>query len=858
MNADAVQELPPLAPARVPGALLRARGRTWRLLYVTPGAGCRALHLVAAPGAGGGAARRVLLEPFDRCEPVGATGQPRAVTRRAWVARLASELCAAARFDAPRTAVAAGIDLHGYQLEPVVRLLRGDANRVLLADAVGLGKTVQAGLAIAEVMARRPSARVLVVVPAGLRDQWAGELRTRFSLEATRCDAAWLAVRTRALPPGANPWSIVPLPIVSIDFVKRPEVLNALDALEWDLLVADEVHLASAGSDRGTSIAALARRAHRVVLASATPHDGDPQRFEALCRIGAMGPHDPLLVFRRDPSAADRPAAARPRVLRVAVPPSHLRMHALLDRYAGALAGAARARGLAPEDAGAALALSVLRKRALSSAHALWLTALRRRRLIASAGAAADPRQSALPFTTHTVDVTTDEDDESVIGVPGLPQPRREAAWLGALAAAAHHASREEPKLAALLRWLRRTTEPLVVFTEYRDTLGVMERAMTRAGHRVAVLHGAQADADRASALSAFAGGQARVLAATDTASEGLNLQARCRAVACFDVPWSPTRLAQRIGRVDRLGQRRRAHALLLAGAGTGDVALLARLDTRAGHIASALAAVGSEGDPRPVPHHAEAKEPLAFLLGQRRLARRAPASGDARRRPATTTLRLRSEAWPAGEGLLWIVAVRMLEEACEDEEVERHLVAVFSPHRGLALQAGFAQHAGPAPHAGPGERPGSAMGPGRAPRRGRERSGRDAGDAEARWLLADGSGTAIALARASLEARADAVRGWVARRRVLARDRAAAIAAEADRRLARDLVQPGLFDRPGPHGATAGSDRSRAPTQPRCLPPSLSGEEPLAALSIDAAAVLLARVLVRPPRLRGHREARS
>src|SRR6185503_13968298 len=124
----------------------------------------------------------------------------------------------------------ARIDLLPHQLEPALALVRGLGSRVLLADDVGLGKTIQAGLAIAELRHGGAAERTLVLTPAGLREQWAAELADRFGLVPEVVDMADIRRRAAMLPIGLNPWSTVPLAIASIDYVKRPEVLPAVQA----------------------------------------------------------------------------------------------------------------------------------------------------------------------------------------------------------------------------------------------------------------------------------------------------------------------------------------------------------------------------------------------------------------------------------------------------------------------------------------------------------------------------------------------------------------------------------------------------------------------------------------------------
>ena len=128
---------------------------------------------------------------------------------------------------------------------------------------------------IAEVLARQPEARVLVVSPAALREQWRHELQTRFRLDADVLDAAGVAGVAAALRPGINPWALPPIIVTSIDYIKRPEVMRSLEALTWDIVVFDEAHNLAGRSDRAAAAQAVARRARAVVLLTATPHSGD-------------------------------------------------------------------------------------------------------------------------------------------------------------------------------------------------------------------------------------------------------------------------------------------------------------------------------------------------------------------------------------------------------------------------------------------------------------------------------------------------------------------------------------------------------------------------------------------------------
>jgi superfamily II DNA/RNA helicase len=159
-----------------------------------------------------------------------------------------------------------------------------------------------------------------------------------------------------------------------------------------------------------------------------------------------------------------------------------------------------------------------------------------------------------------------------------LADPARERALLDAVHRSATRAAGHETKIAALITLLRRAGQPAVVFTEYRDTLRHLSQ---RIGASALLLHGGLTRVERVAVLAAFANAPRGLLLATDAAAEGLNLHAHCRLVVNLELPWNPMRLEQRIGRVDRIGQRRTVHAFHLIASGTGEERLLAHLKRR-------------------------------------------------------------------------------------------------------------------------------------------------------------------------------------------------------------------------------------------------------------------------------------
>lgn len=590
------------------GDALYVRGERWRLALAS-----RYEHvtIIDADGcdAGNRGVRARFILPF---EPVVCAADrllpPRVVTGGRW-RRAARALLADAvpHWGSLRAAARAQLTVLPFQLEPALAVTRGDACRLLIADEVGLGKTIQAGLIAAEAIARNADARVLVVAPAGLRDQWRGELHERFQIAAEVLDAEGVARSTAELAAGVNPWSVHPVAITSIDYVKRPEVMRSLETLVWDVVILDEAHGLAGRSDRAAAAAALSRRARVLVQLTATPHSGDDEAFSRLHSLGDLDAGFPLRIFRRTRADVGLPHGRRSTRLRVRPTAAEAAMHEGLEHYAVKLAGDS-----------ATLLATVFFRRGCSSAFSL-ARSMERRLALLTAGPLLASSQLLLPFAAGD----SDEEPAGELAMPGLRDSVEEVALLERVAALARDASIDESKIAALRRLVRRTREPIIVFTEYRDTLlHLAERLSEDAPLQ---LHGGLTWSERSDVIRQFTSGPATLLLATDAASEGLNLHHRCRLVINLELPWTPLRLEQRIGRVDRLGQSRRVHAVQLVARGTREESIETRLDERQGRVAAALASPTRD----PVVS-TEARDEAIRLLTARMLARNheAPWSG--------------------------------------------------------------------------------------------------------------------------------------------------------------------------------------------------------------------------------------
>ncbi len=557
-----------LQPFPRPGDEVVVRRQRWRVQATRVYDDCLVVSLAGTEASNLGIERQHL-SPFERIDPAARRPRLRLVRAARWRRACRAALAATAPPGALRAAGGAAIALLPHQLEPALAVIAGKGTRLLLADAVGLGKTIEAGLVIAELRAREAADRVLVVAPPGVCDQWRDELARRFHIEATVVDAADVRRRAAELPPAVSPWSTVATAIASLDYVKRPETRPAVLDRCWDVLVVDEAHLLGASTDRRAVVEDLAGRAAYVLLLSATPHDGNRDRFLSLCRIGSHG--DPLLIFRRTREEIRGGARRRVHRLHVRPTPAEESMHRALARFGAAVRAE---RGDASREIW--LALAVLHKRALSSARSLELSVERR---LASLDRIDDGVQ---PQLVLPLDAAAELDEADA--APPWPQPLalrdrgHERRLLEALRTVARSAARRESKIGALTRLLSRLREPVIVFTEYRDTLAHLAERL--AGSFVMV-HGGMSRRERQAALRDFEAGRRRWLLATDAAGQGLNLQCGCRSVVNLELPWNPMRLEQRIGRVDRIGQRRTVHAFHFIARGTTEESVLNRLRQR-------------------------------------------------------------------------------------------------------------------------------------------------------------------------------------------------------------------------------------------------------------------------------------
>jgi superfamily II DNA or RNA helicase len=515
--------------------------------------------------------RRTFLAPFDGFRSAERDAR-RYVRRQSAAARAAGVIARTPDARLPMAMLDADVSILPHQIEPALAVLAGWA-RLLIADEVGLGKTIQAGLIVAELGRRQIAPRVLILTPASLREQWQAELAGRFSIACLPADRQGLDALARAGVANGDPWRQPGVWLASADFLKQAHVAAALPSEPWDLVVIDEAHTVCGDSERYAACQSVARRARRVVLLTATPHSGDETRYSRLLEIGRMDSGDErMLVFRRTRAGLGMARARRVRWHHVSLNPAESRV---LDELRTFEQRVLRAAGTMRRD-GALMLLAVFRKRSLSTFAALSRSLARRMTWLESGAIDSPPawRQSSFDFGADD-----SEDADGLTVITGLGRDR-ELAWLRRLQLLARVAARHDSKVARLESLIARTAEPVVVFSEFRHSLEAVERRLRRS-RAIAVLHGGLDQEARRAQLRDFLAGPANVLLATDVAGQGLNLHSRCRWVISLELPWNPARLEQRLGRVDRLGQTRAPHLTLLVARHPAETGLLSHLARR-------------------------------------------------------------------------------------------------------------------------------------------------------------------------------------------------------------------------------------------------------------------------------------
>jgi ERCC4-related helicase len=516
----------------------------------------------------------------------------------------------------------AGIRLDPYQLLPLAKALRLPRVNLLIADDVGLGKTVEAGLVLREMLLRRRVDYVVVSSPAAMTAQWQDELAQKFGLSFTIIDRDYLAAVRRNYGFSANPWAVGSRFIISHNLFADETYSDGLAQLFRNfrpraMLILDEAHHAAPASGVAYATDSLFTRAvrslaerfeHRLFL-SATPHNGhsnsfsslleilDPQRFT---RGVPVEPEDlePVMVRRLKTDLLKLRVAkfpirdVKPIVLsELPGDTPELVLAGLLDDYRAWCESGLQGTSLGR----ARLVMSGLQQRLLSSVPAFarslrkHLETLKRHRDQAERSAP-DGAPALMAGASGEQDFSEAADEDSLLQLVQEQEDEVAEAATASIASSLQNfdqaiarveamldiARRNERKPDARVLWLidwigenmfeapgRWNERRLIIFTEWEDTRIWLERRLKeafsdteRGDERIATFTGITRQDRREQVKLAFNADPAkeplRILLCTDAAREGINLQTRCRDLIHFDLPWNPSRLEQRNGRIDR------------------------------------------------------------------------------------------------------------------------------------------------------------------------------------------------------------------------------------------------------------------------------------------------------------------
>lgn len=501
-----------------------------------------------------------------------------------------------------------GANVEAYQLEPLRRALGAPRANLLLADDVGLGKTIEAGLVIQELFLRHRARTAVIVCPPSLGLKWQDEMREKFGLEFVIVNSELMAQVRRTHGLQANPFQLFPRVILSMAWLPQVRAQRLLRDVyaqasspksgkryAFDILVVDEAHHVAPASpsviaggrgyavdtQRTIAVRQLAERCEHRLFLSATPHNGHPESFTALMemidprRFARGATLDPAalkdVTVRRLKTDLTGKGFKKRTVNALVFTPegSEQEMFSLLNDI---VTKSAKQNGTKP---GGDIVTMLLKKRFLSSPFAFGMTLSHYLASKAGRGLSDDDYDDVFGEGLSDEEEGLWEQKESeklresrgsdplVAAKPGELEELRD--W------GLSYESRADSRLDALIDFLNAICRPdgkhwmnerVVVFTEYAHTLNWLERGLRQRGFadgRLAVIQGATPQEEREYIRSQFTAEPSkepvRVLLATDAAGEGIDLQTYCHRLVNFDIPFNPSRLEQRIGRIDRYGQ---------------------------------------------------------------------------------------------------------------------------------------------------------------------------------------------------------------------------------------------------------------------------------------------------------------
>ena len=506
-----------------------------------------------------------------------------------------------------------GVSIEDFQLDPLVRAIDMARANLLIADDVGLGKTIEAGLVIQELLLRHRARKVFIVCPASLQEKWRMEMLEKFGLEFKIVNTEYIRELRRNRGIHANPWDSFPRLITSVDWLKSGDPLRTLrDALpvrasyprKFDILVVDEAHnVAPAGSahyalesQRTRLIRTISPHFQHRLFLTATPHNGYTESFTSLLELlddqrfsRNILPDEKqlsqVMIRRLKTDLVDNegnPLYPKRNLQALTIPftAEERAIHKVLETYCRSREETCQING----SAGTKFVNSILKKRLFSSPASFSSTLEKHFETLTSGKVDTKPDALADRILKKAI-LKADEDyaDDAQVEVAqseaveeatkrSAPLTANERELLNEMRKWAGTAShRMDSKASTIVDWIETNLKTngewndrrVILFTEYRTTHQWLHEILASQGYggeRLGLIHGGLNQEEREPIKAAFQtnpkDSAIRILLATDAASEGIDLQNYCNCLIHVEIPYNPNVMEQRNGRIDRHGQK--------------------------------------------------------------------------------------------------------------------------------------------------------------------------------------------------------------------------------------------------------------------------------------------------------------
>lgn len=476
-----------------------------------------------------------------------------------------------------------------YQFIPTLKALKLPKPRILIADAVGLGKTIEVGIFLSELIRRGKGRKVLVVTPKSILSQFQQDVWSRFAIPLVRLDSSGIARIKTILPSNKNPFDYYDKVIVSIDTLKNNgKFRHYLEKVHWDIVVIDECHtVANASSQRGGLARFLADKCEALVLTSATPHNGKKENFANLIKL-----LDRTAIPYNGEFTGDNI--------------SHLYERRFKKDVESEVGDSFRDRItekidclLTAEEEEVLLLISNFKKDAYKASNGDMSNGV----LLFSIGLykayLSSPKAC---LTTLTKRLEKGIDEEEITDLLEDLRSRVEKIVKGK-SDAKYMAFKQKLNY---LDWQGRTKDKrIIIFAERRDTLRELKANLQHdfklKDEAIQEFHGSMNDTEQQQAIEDFSKEESsiRLFLASDAGSQGVNLHYHCHQMFNYDVPWSIITLDQRNGRIDRFGQKETPYIYYLIGSSSnekvqGDFRILERLKEKEEEVHKSLGDAGN------------------------------------------------------------------------------------------------------------------------------------------------------------------------------------------------------------------------------------------------------------------------